>query len=108
MYREGRVYVKENQAVYDHDFPSFATGIAIPHGIYDEKRNQAYLTIGASKDTSEFVCDSVLVMHYAGLGGESDRSMTVVKMRRTDDIKGPTPVKLSNTGVEVISEKYDL
>lgn len=51
--------MKKNQVVYDHDFPSFATGIAIPHGIYDEKRNQAYLTIGASKDTSEFVCDSV-------------------------------------------------
>lgn len=53
------MYVKENQAVYDHDFPSFAVGIAIPHGIYDEKRNTAYLSIGTSKDTSEFVGDNL-------------------------------------------------
>jgi hypothetical protein len=59
LYREGQVYVKEHQAVYDHDFPSFATGVAIPHGIYDEKRNTAYLSIGTSKDTSEFVGDNL-------------------------------------------------
>jgi len=51
--------VKEKQVVYDHDFPSFAEGVAVPQGIYDEKRNHAYLTIGTSKDTSEFVCDSL-------------------------------------------------
>ncbi len=51
--------VNEKQVVDDHDFPSFATGIAIPHGMYDEKRNTAYLTIGTSKDTSAFVCDTL-------------------------------------------------
>ena len=30
-----------------------------PHGIYDLKENKGYINIGISKDTSEFVCDSI-------------------------------------------------
>lgn len=47
------------QVVYDHSFPSYATGIVIPHGLYDGRYNVAYLTIGTSKDTSEFACDNL-------------------------------------------------
>ena len=46
--------------MYDHDFATWATGVVIPHGVYDEKRNQAYLTLGTSKDTSEFVGENVV------------------------------------------------
>jgi len=31
----------------------------IPHGIYDLKRNEGYITLGTSKDTSEFCCDCI-------------------------------------------------
>lgn len=31
----------------------------IPHGIYDIVRNEAYITIGTSKDTSELNCDCI-------------------------------------------------
>lgn len=44
----------------DHDFVSYGEGAIVPHGIYDLKTNEAYITIGTSKDTSEFWCDSVL------------------------------------------------
>ena len=43
--------------VFDHDFPHLADGRIIPYGIYDTLRNQGFIVIGTSKDTSEFVCD---------------------------------------------------
>ena len=42
--------------MYDHDFPSFSEGKVIPHGIYDVGDNKGYLSLGTTKDTSEFVC----------------------------------------------------
>lgn len=45
--------------VYDHDFNTFSQGVVIPHGIYDLKRNEGYMTLGTSKDTSEFCCDCI-------------------------------------------------
>jgi hypothetical protein len=59
FYREGKVFCTEAQAVNDHDFNSFAEGIAVPHGIYDVVQNTCYLTIGKSKDTAEFACDCI-------------------------------------------------
>jgi hypothetical protein len=46
--------------VQDHDGPSLAHGIAIPHGLYDLSRNEGYILIGTSHDTGEFACDSLL------------------------------------------------
>ncbi len=43
----------------DHDFLSSAQGVIIPHGIYDIKRNEGYMTLGVSRDTSEFCCDCI-------------------------------------------------
>ena len=58
-YRPGHLYTRAEIHVYDHDFNSFADGVVIPHGIYDIKKNKGYINIGISKDTSEFVCDSI-------------------------------------------------
>ena len=44
---------------YDHDFTSLAEGIIIPHGIYDVLRNNGYLHLGTSKDTSKFACNCI-------------------------------------------------
>lgn len=59
FYRDGRLYVQQTQQVWDHDFPSFGTGVVIPHGLYDLQRNTGYLNLGTSHDTSEFACDSL-------------------------------------------------
>jgi hypothetical protein len=45
--------------VNDHDFFSIAQGVIIPHGIYDIKRNEGYMTLGMSHDTSKFCCDCI-------------------------------------------------
>ena len=45
--------------VYDHDFSYLATGKAIPHGIFDVKLNEGYLSLGNSHETAEFVVDNL-------------------------------------------------
>jgi hypothetical protein len=45
--------------VQDHDFPSLAQGVAIPHALYDLTQNIGYVTLGTSHDTSEFACQSL-------------------------------------------------
>lgn len=53
-------YGRNQRRVNDHEFASASTGVVIPHGIYDVVRNHGYITLGTSKDTSEFVCDNLL------------------------------------------------
>jgi hypothetical protein len=59
LFRDGKIYTTETIEVYDHDFPNLAEGAAVPHTVYDIKRNEAYVSIGTSRDTSEFACDSL-------------------------------------------------
>jgi hypothetical protein len=58
LYRKGRVWTGQAFRAFDHDFPSWADGIIIPHGIYDLLRNCGHINIGLSRDTSQFACDS--------------------------------------------------
>jgi hypothetical protein len=58
LFRKGRVWTNEAFQCFDHDFPSWATGVVIPHGIYDLALNLGHINIGLSHDTSEFACDS--------------------------------------------------
>jgi transposase len=59
LFREGKVYTTKTIEVFDHDFPSLAEGVGVPHTLYDIDRNEAYVNIGTSRDTSEFSCDSI-------------------------------------------------
>jgi len=58
LYREGRVRTQRAFQAFDHDFPRWATGVVIPHGIYDLTRHCGHLNLGLSHDTSAFACDS--------------------------------------------------
>ena len=58
LYRKGRVWTRQAFQAFDHDFPSWATGVIIPHGIYDLSRNRGHINIGLTHDTSRFACDS--------------------------------------------------
>jgi hypothetical protein len=57
FYRYGWLYSQQRQHVYDHDFPRFAAGVVIPHGIYELRYNQGYVHLGTRHDTSAFACD---------------------------------------------------
>ena len=54
----------------------------------------------------EFMCDSLIVLYYAGIGGESDRAIRVVKMRRTNHLRGPIPMEIGKLGVTVLKSKF--
>lgn len=59
FHRNGTYYSSMFRKVNDHDFRSQADAIMVPHGIYDLADNHGYLSLGISKDTSEFVCDNL-------------------------------------------------
>lgn len=56
---DGQTWCKEDQKVLDHDFRSLGQGIAIPYGAYDVNRNEGFVNIGMSSDTSEFAVNSI-------------------------------------------------
>ena len=58
LYRPGTLYTKEPVTTFDHDFWSLGHGKVMTHGIYDCQLNRGYITLGNSKDTSEFACES--------------------------------------------------
>lgn len=57
--REGRTHTQTMVETLDHDFPSAGNGKLVPHGIYDLARNEGYMHLNTSSDTSEFCCDSI-------------------------------------------------
>lgn len=59
LHRAGEIYCTQALEVYDHDYAHLAEGTLVPHGIYDIKRNEAYITIGVENETAEFICDSI-------------------------------------------------
>ena len=59
FHQSGRKWSKGPIKVLDHDFPSDSNGIAIPYGIYDLIRNEGFVCVGISRDTSEFAVDSI-------------------------------------------------
>lgn len=59
LHRNGSVYCTKAIEVSDHDYPYLADLKISPHGIYDMKKNKAYINIGVSYETAEFVCDSL-------------------------------------------------
>lgn len=58
--RGGRVLSTAPLRGWDHDWPSHSRGVVIPHGLYDLARNEGYLHLGDSHDTSEFAADALL------------------------------------------------
>jgi hypothetical protein len=95
--RSGEVFCRQAQEVNDHDFNSFADGVAVPHGIYDVDKNTCYLSIGTNHDTAEFVTDNIdyhwntfIKQHYPAAkkmlilcdgGGSNSSSHYIVKER---------------------------
>lgn len=54
-------------------------------------------------DIEEYLCDGVIVLHYGGTGSEYDRTLRVIKMRRTNHVRTPVPMVIGKDGVVVIS-----
>lgn len=48
-----------SEVVLVHDFPDDATGKAIPYGVYDMARNEAWVSVGRDHDTPGFAVASI-------------------------------------------------
>lgn len=59
LFRKGRIRCSKAFEAFDHDFPSWADGVLIPHGIFDLVRNRGHINLGLSHDTTQFACDSL-------------------------------------------------
>ena len=59
---KGTEYSKKKNPikVLDHDFPIKELGKVAPYGIYDIRRNEGFVNLGISHDTSEFAVASIL------------------------------------------------
>ncbi|SPE53157.1 conserved hypothetical protein [Verrucomicrobia bacterium] len=55
----GRIWSQQARPVNDHDFPSLASGIGIPRGLYDLQANRGSVLVGTSHDTPEFAVDAI-------------------------------------------------
>lgn len=55
----GAKWASSPEQVNDHDFPSLASGKAIPYGVYDVQANRASIFVGVSHDTSAFAVASI-------------------------------------------------
>jgi len=51
----------------------------------------------------EFIADTVITLHNSGIGGEGDRAIRVLKMRRTNHTKGPVSMTINEKGMQVLS-----
>lgn len=56
---KGSCWLKVSKEVFAYDYPSWATGVGIPYGIYDISHNQGTVNIGTSYNTGEFAVNSI-------------------------------------------------
>ena len=58
----------------------------------------------------EYVADGVIVLHYMGIGTQSNRTLHIRKMRATKHSEDLHPVKIGETGLTIhkVEEDYDL
>jgi hypothetical protein len=57
----GKAYNQKKRPtkVLDHDFPLNELGKVTPYGVYDINKNEGFVNLGISKDTSEFAVESI-------------------------------------------------
>ncbi len=60
FYHAGQSWEAVAPSVYLHDFPSDASGKAIPYGIYDGGHNRGYMYVGVSADTPDFAVTALV------------------------------------------------
>ncbi len=89
----GATWEEEPVLVNDHDFPSQAKGVALPHGVYDVAANHACVSVGTTHDTPDFAVDN-LARWWACHGrrhypGATERSCSPTPVAATGHAPGP-------------------
>lgn len=69
----------------------------LPRGVPVESVSGIYSRFSVE----EFVVDALILLHYTGLGSKYDRTIQILKMRRTNHKKGLFPMRITEKGIEV-------
>ncbi|MFA6399200.1 MAG: ATPase domain-containing protein, partial [archaeon] len=58
----------------------------------------------------EFVADGVIVLHYMGIGTQSNRTLHIRKMRATKHSEDLHPIQITESGMKIhkVEEDYNL
>ena len=56
---KGSCWVKDEKGVNAYDYPSWASGTAIPFGVYDILYKYGFVNVGISSNTGEFAVNSI-------------------------------------------------
>jgi len=59
----------------------------------------------ARTPSMKFLSDGLINLYSSGIGGESDRAIRIVKMRRTNHARGPIPFRITSKGFTVSYNK---
>ena len=59
FHRPGQACTNGHVRVLDHDFGTLGSGRLVPYGIYDVLRNEGFMLLTDTADTSELVCDAL-------------------------------------------------
>ena len=81
------------EQVQVHDFPSQAVGKAIPYGVYDMARNEAWVSVGRDHDTSAFAVAAIRqwwsMMGRAAYPAATHLLITAEQAEATDIARAP-------------------
>jgi circadian clock protein KaiC len=72
----------------------------------DENDSQS-LSLGSGENRTKFIkylSDGMINFYSMGLGGATDRALRISKMRRTNQVRGPVPFKITSKGIEVVDK----
>ncbi len=56
---DGQAWTNGCLHAFDHDFGSYSNGKAIPYGVYDTARNEAFVYLATGSDTGELAADAL-------------------------------------------------
>ncbi len=94
LHRTGQLY-SQGEALkrYDHAFPYLASGKIIPHGIYDLQTNCAFVTLGNSRETPQFIGASLT----GGIIVAASTMLTLIGSSRFSIVEVPTLTVATNS-----------
>lgn len=67
--------------------------------IISEEAHSDLTEVSDKHSDLEFLADGVIHLHSLGIGGEADRAVRIVKMRRTKHVREPVPMQITDKGI---------
>jgi transposase len=103
----GQQWADEDRLVNAYDFPSLVEGTVIPYGAYDEQRNEGFVNVGTSHDTSEFAVVSIR-QWWQWMGRRAYPHATAVLITADNGGSNRSHNRLWKLGLQRFADEYQL